>query len=239
MARLRAECKFSEKYSTPEELYFERTENLEKSIDLSRIEHDDPELQNMFDDSILPKSASSTTSVPKFAQLNSECFEEKLPLNPEKSQPSTIIDTDRKPGAGRWSASMSSKSTTFRGTMLSIIFEESVPTPTSDNEENCQSSMEETTTVKATKEHDSTPSSSLKHFSGKTEAARKTRSRSYSQKSSINFNSNFIEKSIIKRKNKRAKRLPTEQQTRIQEWTIRQLNNIEEASKHELVIEAE
>ncbi|XP_051895403.1 uncharacterized protein LOC127583236 [Pristis pectinata] len=239
MARLRAGYNFSVKSSTPEELYCEKTEDsVGKSIEFSRIEHDQ-ELQNMFYDSILSESAVSTTfRIPKFAHLNYESFEEKLPQNPENTQSRTVNDTNCKPGANQWSASMSNQSTSFRGTMLSTIFEESLPTM-SQNEKVYQSSAVETTTTKGTVENDSTPSKSLKYFSGKTEVAPRSRSRSHSQKSSTNFDSKILEKSISKRKNRRTKRLPIEQQIRIQEWTIRQLNNIEEASKHELVIEVE
>ncbi|XP_069772893.1 uncharacterized protein [Narcine bancroftii] len=228
LARLKAACNPFMKCITPERLYFVKTDNtMGKSTELYTIEDDDLESQNQGCDSIIDESGIPKTSpVPKFANIN-EHFEEKVPQNPEDIQSSTVSNIDYKTRTNQWSSSLSNKET-----MLSIIFEESFSTM-SENENVCQSRAALMTT-KNIVENDSTPSTSLSFFSGKSAVAPKRRSRTHSQKSS-NFVSSLLEKSIHKQK--RRKRLPTEQLIRIQEWIIRQLNNIEEASRYELVIE--
>lgn len=161
----------------------------------------------MFRNKILSKSRMSTTSpASNYAKINYESSEEMLPQNPENTTPSAINDINSKTGANQWIAS---KFTSFKRTMLSTIFEESLPT-TPENQQACPSSNAENATTKNTVEDDSTPFMPVK-VSGKTEVAPRNTSRSYSQKSSSSFHSRLLEKSISKRKTRKRRRLPREQ----------------------------
>ncbi|XP_043553795.1 uncharacterized protein LOC122553687 [Chiloscyllium plagiosum] len=233
----------SVKCSTPEFSFENRDNFVGKNIELSRIEHDSFETQKMLYESVLFKSGIPTISpISKFVNPNDESFE-KISSSPENTQKLMIINSvSFKTGAKQWNTVMSSKSTYSKGANLSTILEESHQNMAlSETEQIHKSGIANATgdspVEEIAVEDDQPIPTSPKLFSKKSiEEIIKDQSRLLSPKSPA-IDLNNVRKSIRKKRKYRKKKMPIEQQIRIKEWTIRQLTSIEEATKHELLVE--